>query len=162
MSNERSETGCEPMAKQQRSVQLSPGIYTLCELYEAGHGVRFNRQVTAGLLAFAFSDLVAVDDEDAAAYFPQRSFWLQLAVQIERGKLDILDVPLALLDSMIDGSERRLRLRRRKDAIGTIDPKCIERSLEIYRERKRGWENDLKDFGGKLEAIRDHLKPFSA
>ena len=73
----------DAMAKKQKTIQLPEEVYELANAYESGSGVRFNRQILAGLLHLFFAKPES---------WPNA--WIRIATGLEKGELTITDVPV--------------------------------------------------------------------
>ena len=162
MSSDAQAKECQAMAKQQRSVQLPPDIYKLCEMYEAGTGIKFNRQVTAALLAYFFADLVECAPGTDVEASPAVE-WMRYATTIERGRVEIDDLPLALLDARIESLERSLLAVERGDAVESTwwNARSLQASLDVARSRRAIWQNRIADFKHPSEVLKHYLTPFA-
>ena len=151
------------MAKQQRSVQQPPDIYKLCEMYEAGTGIKFNRQVTAALLAYFFADLLDCAPGNEGSGGQPAAEWMRHALAVERGEVKIEELPLALLDGHIESLERSLLAHERGDFKDRPwnNPDTIRAELDIARSRRQTWKNNIEDFKDPAAAMKYYLTPLA-
>lgn len=137
------------MPKQQRTVQLPSDVYVFAEAYEAGTGIKFNRQILAAFLRFIFEEF---DD------YPN-SIWIGLATSVERGTMQIEDLPLRLATINVGQYESELKRRKKgQSAIPDLGEEELRRRLKGAKDCVRKWEERIKEHGDARKALLANIK----
>lgn len=141
------------MAKRQLNATIDEGLYEVVENFQAVTGLPYTRIVAAALLHFLFDGLRNLEEMTGSQ--PDLS-WVRVAMSLERGELQIGDLPEAVLDAVVKDADLALRLYERggfpdKDGSRTKEHRQL---LKRAREKKAVWQADIKEFG-KMQAITE-------
>ena len=147
----QNETRGTPMAKVQKSFMLNEDLDRLVRALEERSGSNFTRIMHAALMAYlcdSFYDL-----EEGRSNAPD-VVWMRLAVLVDRGEIELGDIPITLLDSIVESCD--LMLRGDVDEESDITKRHRKR-IKDAKKAKRVWEADIEEFGGKIEALIEAL-----
>lgn len=142
------------MPKIQKSFMVQEDLYRLIEAVESRSGANFTRIVTAALLSYLFR---AFEEPEQGMSRGPDPLWLQMVVGVDRGDVEIGDIPLSLLDRWIDLRRRYLTSLTEEDPEKHKDQiAALSKELKQVKEIRRGWKNNVEDFG-KLEAYIEEI-----
>jgi len=141
------------MPKKQKNVLLDEQLCDLLEDLQSAQGATYPRILTAAILNYLFNNCAS--DESCVGPVSIDPGWMGLALSIERGEISALDIPMHIMDSVIVSRERYLKVIEGEDGYSPEQIATLKKSLENARDRRRGWQNDIEDFGGVREAFRD-------
>ncbi len=124
----------------------------VCVSCSCASGLPYTRIVTTALLHFLFDGLR--DLEPLKPSCPDL-YWVHIAMGLDRNEVELADVPLTILDALVEDADRTLRMYERgvlSDHDGSRAEEA-KRRLERARAKRTTWNADIEDFGGKMEAI---------
>lgn len=140
-----------PMPRVQKSLMVPADLYRLVQVVEAKSGATFTRIVTAALLAYFFEDIK--DPEHGGSLGPD-PFWMTLAVHIERGDIEVADIPLEIAQSTIKFCEAWARV----EGLSANSVKETQKRVKAARVLKGRCQARVQDEGGKMEALIDFIQ----
>ena len=143
------------MSRVQKSMMVPDDLYRLIQTIEEKSGATFTRILTAALIAYLFEDMKNAGLHDDLGTTPGPDHvWVRLAVLIERGDLEVADIPIALLDRTSETCE----IMSRDEDPNTDRAKLRQKRITSVKGLKRAWKNRIEDDGGKMEALIESIK----
>jgi hypothetical protein len=142
------DSGSQTMGKQGRSVQLPPDVYVFSEAYEAGTGVKFNRQILAAFLKFIFEEFRDFNNAE----------WTAFATVVERGEMHIEDLPLFLARQLVEVYDAERKKRKR----GVSSLSCRKLSDDEIRARLDDAQTLLQEWESRTEDYTDSRRTLLA
>ncbi len=138
--------GHTTMGKKQRSLLLDEDLTVVIDAVQSSSGATFTRLMTAAVIKHLF------DKPHPEPY------WMSLAVALERGDLQVSDIPLKVANDRIATLEAELALFK-ETGNPDIDWYIADRqsSLQEAKESKAHWEAAMSGESDPINAVLTHF-----
>lgn len=132
------------MGKTQKTIILNDDLSRLVQASADKIGASFQRIVQTALLEFFFNSTTGPDKA-----------WVAASVSLEKGKVQLVDVPIQVFEDYAKELERKIALQKEK-GIGTQSWRdWAERQIRAAYSDAGVWRSGISLYGGDVDALID-------